>query len=122
MCIVTILVDNVPESQEVELFLTAASCGIDGEQDGPCDTAANQACGGSNLEISEEQKGIERLVVEDEAIGDFDKYAKPIEHALRQSGRTFPVEEIMSIGRLAAWNGWHCTYCGRRLPRKVRGS
>ncbi len=82
MCIVTILVHDISETQEVELLLAATSCNIYGEKDRPSDTAAHQAGCGSDLEISEEQEGIERLVVQNEAIRDLGESAKPIQQAI----------------------------------------
>lgn len=94
VCIIAVFVNNIPESQQIELLLTSPSGNVDGEQDRPSDAAADQAGCGSDLEISKEQKAIERLVVEDEAIWDLGECSEPVEQALGQSGRTFPAEEV----------------------------
>lgn len=100
VCIVAIFVNHVPESQKVELLLTSPSCDVYGEQDRPSDTAADQAGCGSDLEISKEQKAIEGLVVENEAIWDLGECSEPVEQALGQSRRTFSADEVSQSSTL----------------------
>jgi hypothetical protein len=59
MCVVAIWIGNVAHAEEVELFLAALSCSIDGEQDWPCNTAANKSDAHKHFQISDEEIVVE---------------------------------------------------------------
>lgn len=59
MCIVSVLVNNIAEAEEVQLRLAAMTCSIDGKEDRPGHEATDQTCCGGNLEIAEKQEPIE---------------------------------------------------------------
>ncbi len=57
------------------------ACCIDWKQNRESDTAADKGHGRGDFKISQKEEGIEGMVVEDIAIGDFIEYTKPIEQS-----------------------------------------
>ena len=89
MSIVAVLVPfdgdiDVAEAENVQLNASGATSSIDGEQDGHGDETANEADGDRNLQVSKEEKTIERLVIEDVAVRDLVEGANPVEHSIGQ--------------------------------------
>lgn len=81
VCVIAILINNVPKGEYIQFDQTTASCDVDWEKDRPGDEAANEASCRGDLQITEQQEAIEGLVVEDEAIGDLGEDADPFEEA-----------------------------------------
>lgn len=81
MRIVTILLvlANVREGQQIKLGLAPIAGGIDGEQDGPGDAAADEADDGEHLQEAQVEKAIERLVIEHQVVGEILEGPEPIE-------------------------------------------
>jgi hypothetical protein len=64
MRIVSVLILDIGEAKNVELFLTTSTSGVDWEQDRPCDTAADEAYNDSQFEIAQQKVSIQRIVLE----------------------------------------------------------
>ena len=75
---------DIAVAQQIQLLFPYSTGGIDWEQDGPGDAATDQADDHGNLEISQQEKGVDGLVVQDVAIRDLEKGANPIEQAARE--------------------------------------
>jgi hypothetical protein len=63
MCVVAVWVGNVAHAEEVELFLTALTCSIDGKQDWPCDAAADKSDDHKHFQIPDKEVVVERRVL-----------------------------------------------------------
>ena len=81
MSIVAILLGNVADTQQIQLFLLAMARDVDREQDGPRDATANKTHGGRHLEVAQEEITIEGFMVQDVSIGDLDEISDPSEQA-----------------------------------------
>lgn len=64
----SILAGNVAETQDIQTSLSTTSCGIDGEENGPCDASTNESDEDQDFEETEEKVAIEGIVVEDESV------------------------------------------------------
>ena len=84
MCIKSIWIYHVAETDHIQLLLFSGSSGIDGKQDRPSDQTAHKANNHRYLQISEQEVTIERLMVEDIAIGYLTESPYPIEQSSRQ--------------------------------------
>src|SRR4051794_38829115 len=58
-------VSDIAHRQDIQLLVATASGGIDWEQDGPGDQAAQEADDDNELEVAEEQVAVDGLVVQD---------------------------------------------------------
>lgn len=83
MCIIPVLVDYITEAQHIKLLASSMACYVDWKQDGERHATTDQGHGRGDLEISQEEEGIERVVVEDIAVRNFVKDTKPIEQSFR---------------------------------------
>jgi hypothetical protein len=83
MCIIPVLVDYVTEAQHIKLLAPSMTCYVDWKQDRESHATTDKGHGRGNLEISQEEEGIERVVVEDIAVRYFVKGTKPIEQSFR---------------------------------------
>ena len=72
------------------------ACCVDWKQHGEGAAASDESHSRSYFEIPQEEKGIERVVVENIAVGDFIKDTEPIEQSFGQLRRAFPVEKSWS--------------------------
>lgn len=84
--VAVVVVFDIAHGQDIELVLTTSASDIDGEQDGPCDDAANEAAQNRDAEESEEQIAIERRVSQHISIGQLEQGRKPVEDAVWKSG------------------------------------
>lgn len=89
---------DVAIGQDVELLAAVAARGVDGEQDGPGDAAADEAEGAGDAHEAEVEVGVERLVLESVDIGDLPKGAEPVEEAAGQGGRAFVFSQAPEVG------------------------
>ena len=65
MRVVAILVGNIAEAQFIQFRLASAAGNVHRPQDRPSDTAANEAYGRGNLQVSEEKVAIKGLMIQD---------------------------------------------------------
>ena len=93
MSVIAVVLRDVAKADHVELLLASSARRVDGKQDRECDATANEADGGSHLEISEKEVAIQRVVVEDIAVRYLEEGSKPVEHSIGQVRRAFPVIE-----------------------------
>ena len=104
---------NIAHAEQVELDLPTTPGDVDWKEDWPSDAAADETDGRCNLQVSEEQIAIERLVIQDVGIGNLEKSSNPIEETFGKIWRAFPgtvslesrVRDAHSI----------VTYSGRRV-------
>ena len=83
MCIVAIFViGDIAEADHVQLLQASTPSSVDREQDWECDETAKEAESDGDLQISEEEEAIERMMVENKAIGGLVERADPIEEAI----------------------------------------
>lgn len=68
MSVVAVRIDDIAETQDVELFLTTTTCSVDREENRPCDTGTNQADDNENLEESKEKVTVKGVVFENKVI------------------------------------------------------
>ena len=95
MCIVSIDVENIAEAQDIKLALTATACCVDWKQNGPCDAYSNKTDENEDLEKSEEQVAIERIVLEDVVVGQSLQVSDCAEEALGASRcASFPIRLV----------------------------
>lgn len=59
MSIVTVLVDHIAETKQIQLLLSAAASGIHWKQDWPCNQTAKEADGGGYFKVAEEEKAVD---------------------------------------------------------------
>lgn len=84
VCVVTIFgINDIAETNDVHLDLSTTAGGIDREQDWPCYQTAEEAESHGNLQVSEEKKAVERMMVEHIAIGNLVEGANPFEQSVR---------------------------------------
>lgn len=81
---------DVTEAEDVQLDPPCTTSGIDWKQNGPCQQTADEAHGDRDLQISQKQEAIERLVIEDIAIGNLIEGLDPVEQSIGQVWRTLP--------------------------------
>lgn len=85
MCPIAPRVDDIAESEDVELLLTASTCCIDWEQDWERDEAANEARYDRELEQAQEEVAVQGASsVQDVSIRELEEGANPAEQAIRQ--------------------------------------
>lgn len=93
MGVETILcVCDVTETDEVQLLLASTACRVDREKDRPCHETADEADGHRNFEVSEQEEAIQRVMVEDIAVGNLIECANPVEQAIGKIRRPLPVK------------------------------
>lgn len=78
---------DVTETDEIQLLQTSAACCVDRKKDGPCHETADKADGDGDLQVSEEEEAIKRVVIEDIAVWDFVESANPVEQAIGEIWR-----------------------------------
>jgi hypothetical protein len=69
MSVVSLRIDNIAHTQDVELLLAAVAGGIDGEEYRPGDAASNEAHDNQNLEHAKPEVTVKRVVTEDVGVG-----------------------------------------------------
>lgn len=112
----------------LELGLAIAAGGIDREEDGPGDAGTDEADGGADSEVSQEEVGVDALVLEGVDIGDLPEVGDPTEEARRHAGASFTgmIVSGLDVERdTRAPSGVRpdkTTYCSRREPRYVLGA
>ena len=82
--IVHVLVGDVAHGQAIQLGLAAAALGVQREEDGPCDAAADKGDEGEDLEVSQEEVGVQRGVVEHGGVLDLEEGLHPVEPGVGQ--------------------------------------
>jgi hypothetical protein len=65
LTIVSILVLDIAEADDVQLLLSTMARGIDREENRPGDATANKADYGRNLQEAEEEVAVKRVVLQD---------------------------------------------------------
>lgn len=98
MSIVAVHVDNIAHGEQVELLLACAAGGIDGEQYGPGDEAAEEADNDEQLEEADEQVAVNGLVVEDVLVLDAAKVLDPAEEAIARGGCLALFAQAVNVG------------------------
>ena len=83
---------DITETDAVELLQASTACRVDREEDGPCHETTNKADGHRNFEVSKQEEAIERVVIEDIAVGDLIEGANPVEHTIGKIWRPFPAK------------------------------
>lgn len=68
---------NISESKHIQLRLSTTTGGIDRKQNGPGDQAANKANGGSDLEVSKQQIGVQRVMAQNIGVWQFGHRGDP---------------------------------------------
>jgi hypothetical protein len=99
---------NVAIRDGLELALAIAAGGIDREEDGPGDTGTDEANSGADSEVSQEEVGVDTLVLEGVDIGDLPEVGDPTEEARRQAGASFTgmiVSDLDERGNASAVRG-----------------
>ena len=74
-----VAVSYVTNSQEVELAFASTACGINREQDRPCNQTSDKADYDRNLKEAQEQIPIKGVRIENMRVGGLVKAAKPTE-------------------------------------------
>ena len=88
---------DITKTDQIQLLIPSAACCVDGKQDRHCHETADEADSYGNLEISKQQEAIERVVIEDIAVGNFVEGTDPVEETIGKLWRPFPLEESMSV-------------------------
>ncbi len=83
MCIVPILVDDIAETQHIELSHSSMAGCVNWKQDGESHATSDKSHRRSDLEVSQEEKGIKRVMVKDIAVRNFIEDTEPIEQPFR---------------------------------------
>ena len=120
MRIVTVLGNHITETQQIQLLLPSIAGCIDGKQDRPGDQAPNKTYRCTDLQVSEQEKSIDCVVVEHVRIRNLDVFTDPVEEARRQSRRSFASKCNQSSNTLPDYLAQ--TYCSRSAPKKVLGT
>lgn len=94
----SLILGNVGDAQNVQLLLSASASGIDREQDGPGDTAADEQDHGGQLEEAQQQIGIHRVVLQHVSVGDLVHGGDPVKKASRGFGRALPGTQSADVG------------------------
>ena len=79
MCVIAVLFRYITHAENIQLLLPAMARGINRKQYWPGYEAANETYRGRNFEVSKQKKTIQRLMIQDIAIRNFDKCSYPIE-------------------------------------------
>ena len=100
MCVVTVgaVCVDVGHGQKVELLLTTAAGGIDGEQDRPGNEAADKGQNDHHLEEADKEVAVNRLVVEDVLILDVSKVLYPAKDARIRGWRLALLAQVVEVG------------------------
>lgn len=77
-------VGHVGHGEHVQLALAAAAGDVDGEENGPCDAAADDAGDDADAQESQEEVAIERVMDQDVGVGQLEQGGKPVEQAAGQ--------------------------------------
>lgn len=121
MSIITVFVLDVAEADHVELLLASSTGGIDGEEDGEGDATTDEAHGGSNLEVAEEEVAVQRVVVEHIAIRYLEEGADPVEQSTRQGWRALPIRQLISSCRTTGTGSMSHVLFPQRAEIATRG-
>lgn len=104
---------DIAHAKEVKLDLPTTPRDVDGEEDRPSDAAADETDGRCNLQISEEQIAIERLVIQDIGVRNLEESSDPIEETFGKVWGAFP--GTVSFCLRARDTHPVVTYSGRRV-------
>jgi hypothetical protein len=85
-------VGDIPEGEFVQLLTAHAPQRMEGDENGPCEQQADATDHSEHLEISEEEKSIERRAIEDLDIWRLPEWDHPIKPSGRQLLRAFTIE------------------------------
>ena len=88
--IVAVLVNDVAEAEQIQLFVRTAAGDIHWEQNGHCYETAKKANSGRDFQVAEQKEAIQRLMVQHVGIGYLVKFPDPVEESIWQVGRTLP--------------------------------
>lgn len=110
----------IAEAQHVQLGVSATSCGIDGEQNRPCNQACGKASRTHDSQKTQEQIAVDGRVVQNMGVGNFKERPEPVEEARRELGTPFATETL-SISSQAQFNEGG-TYCVCQHGRCVLGA
>ena len=83
MGVIPVLINHITEAQHIKLLPWPMTCRVDWQQHRECNAATDKGHGRGNFQISQKEKGIERMMVQDIAVRDFVEDTKPIEQSLR---------------------------------------
>lgn len=100
-----VCVGDIAEAEYVELLLAISSCGVDRKEDGPGDTAPNQADDDRYLQVPEQKIAIKGVVLQYESIWELIEGLQPPKKRLGQSRSTLLREETSQISsrRVLVW-------------------
>ena len=96
---VLVVFSDVTETDKIQLLLASAAGRVDRKQDGERDETADKADGHGNFEVSKQQEAIERVVIENIAVGDLVKGSDPVEQAIRKLWRPLPWKKLRQYDR-----------------------
>jgi hypothetical protein len=88
---------DVAVGDDLELFLAIAASSVDGEEDWPSDTSADKCHDGAHSEISQEEVGVEAMMLEGVDIGDLPERADPVEPATGEFGASLLLAERTEV-------------------------
>lgn len=89
---------DVGETEDIQLLLTTTTGSIDGEQDGPGDTAADEHDGRRQLEESQQEVRIHRVMLENVGIRELVHRTDPAKQASGGFRGALPWLEVANVG------------------------
>lgn len=72
--------------------MSTTTSGIDWEEDGESDTAADQARNHSHLQEAQKQEGIQRVMVEHIGVGEAEEFFEPVGEAIGYGRSTLTIK------------------------------
>ena len=101
VCVVAVLaICDIAETDDVHLHLGSTAGCIHRKQDRPCDQATEEAKSDGDFQVTQEEEGVEGVVIEHIAIGDLIERANPVEES------TWQVWGSLSVVRLSVDAPW----------------
>ena len=88
--IVAVLINDIAEAEQIQLFVRAAAGDGHWEQNWHCYETAKKADTGRDFEVAEEKEAVQRLMVQHVCIGYLVKFPDPVEESIWQVRRTLP--------------------------------
>ena len=88
--IVAVLIDNVAEAEQIQLFVRATTCDVHWEQNRHGYETAKEAYSGRYFQVAEQKEAIQRLMVQYIGVGYLVKLPNPVEEPIWQVRRTLP--------------------------------
>lgn len=85
---------DIAVGEDIELLLASTASCVDGEKNGPCNTATDETDRASNAQEANKEVGVEGLVLKSIDIGYLPKGAEPVKEATREGRRPFTVKRV----------------------------